>query len=133
MFGQWSADPLLSSQECGYGGRIYGRGFDTSIITGDHCVETMLELRHALDVGSVADQSLTYAQPYAFIDYGHIWNIDAPAGTPAHDDGASAGLGIRVGSERFAADLAVSHVIDTPESQPGIATTRGWAKATVNF
>lgn len=133
IFGQWSADPLLSSQECGFGGRTYGRGFDTSIITGDHCVQGMLELRHALELSEPFAPLLSYAQPYAFVDYGHIWNINAPVGTPTRDDGASAGLGLRFGNERFSADLAVSQVLDRPASQPGVAATRGWLKATIRF
>ena len=133
VYGQWSADPLLSSQECGFGGRTYGRGFDTSVITGDHCLQGMVELRHALPISEPFEPFLNYAQPYAFIDYGHIWNINAPAGTPVRDDGASAGIGLRFGGERFSADAAVSHVLDRPESQPGIAETRGWLKATIRF
>lgn len=133
VFGQWSADPLLSSQECGFGGRTYGRGFDSSIVTGDHCVQGMVEMRHALEIAAPFEPYLSYAQPYAFVDYGRIWNINAPAGTPAQDDGASAGLGLRFGSERFAADLTVSQVLDRPQSQPGVAATRGWLKATIRF
>ena len=133
IFGQYSADPLLSSQECGFGGRTYGRGFDTSIITGDHCVQTMLELRHDLDVIDAIEGYISYAQPYAFIDYGAIWNINPPAGTPTHDDGASAGLGIRFGSERFATDVAVSHVLDAPQSQTNVSQTRAWLRTVVNF
>jgi hemolysin activation/secretion protein len=133
VFGQWSADPLLSSQECGYGGRSYGRGLDASIITGDQCLLASLELRRDLDVSDTFSGIISYAQPYAFVDYGHIWNIDAPLGTAKADDAASAGLGIRFGSERFSADLSLSQVVLTPESQPDTQQTRGWFKTTLKF
>lgn len=133
IFGQWTNDPLLSSQECGYGGRNYGRGFDSSIITGDKCFLASAELRHNLNLSGAAASWLKYAQPYAFIDYGHIWNINAPLGTPASDDATSAGAGIRFGNNTFSADLTVSTVINAPNSQPNIDDTRGWFKTTFKF
>ena len=133
-FGQWTDDPLLSSQECGFGGRQFGRGFDSSIITGDRCLMGSLELRRNFDLsGSSVDDWLSFAQPYAFIDYGQIWNIDAPLGTPMNDDAASAGGGIRFGGERFSADLVVSTVVTNPASQTGLSQTRGWFKTTFRY
>lgn len=133
IFGQWSADPLLSSQECGYGGRSYGRGFDSFIVTGDHCFLGLVELRRDVRVPKAFSQFLTYAQPYAFADYGHIWNIDAPVGTPRTDEGASIGLGVRFGGEKLSAELSAAHVVVTPDSQPNVSDTTGWFKATIRF
>ncbi len=129
-FAQWTDDPLLSSQECGYGGRTFGRGFDSSIITGDRCFLTTLEFRHDLPVSGTV---LKYAQPYAFVDFGHITNIDAPLGTPDNDNGTSAGLGIRFGKGSFSADLAVTQIIDEPNSQTSLDDTRGWFKTAFRF
>ena len=70
---------------------------------------------------------------YAFVDYGQIWNIAAPLGTPTNDSGASAGLGIRFGNERLSADLSATQVITTPVSQPGVSKTHGWYKVTLRF
>lgn len=132
-FGQVSSDPLLSSQECGYGSRSFGRGFDASIITGDQCAMVSAELRYDAPITGTLSTHLRYIQPYAFVDYGKIWNIDAPLGTPDTDDGASAGLGIRFGSNRLSADLAVTHVLSEPSSQRGIDDVRGWFKVTSRF
>ena len=132
-YGQWTNDPLLASQECGYGGRLYGRGFDSSIITGDRCLFGKVELRHDLRLTGPLATWLTYAQPYAFFDYGHIANIDAPLGTPTNDEGSSAGLGLRFGNENFSTDLTVTTVVDAPNSQPNIDQTRGWFRVTMRF
>lgn len=132
-FGQWTPDPLLSSQECGYGGRTFGAGFDSSIITGDTCVMASLELRKNVSVPGSMGDLIDYAQLFGFADYGKIWNITPPLGTPAQDEGASAGLGLRFGSDRFSVEAAVSTVLTTPTSQPGVQETRAWLKATMRF
>ena len=62
LFGQWAGDPLLSAQECGYGGRLFGRGFDPSIITGDHCLLLNGELRYDLQVPASMNAVLDNAQ-----------------------------------------------------------------------
>ncbi|MEP4016708.1 MAG: ShlB/FhaC/HecB family hemolysin secretion/activation protein [Anderseniella sp.] len=133
VFGQWSPDALLSSQECGYGGRSRGRGFDSSIITGDRCVMATLELRKNIALQGQVATLLTYVQPYAFADIGKIWNETPPLGTPADDRGASIGAGLRFGNEKFSADLAVTRVVETPDSQPGVDDVNGWFKVTARF
>lgn len=132
-FGQLSAHPLLSSQECGYGGRRVGRGFDSSIITGDHCLLLNGELRYDLSIPAGLDQVVDHLQPYLFADYGRIWNIQAPAGTPRTDDGASAGVGLRFGKGALSGDIAVSRTIKEPASITDPADWRGWFKLTANF
>ncbi|RWQ58826.1 ShlB/FhaC/HecB family hemolysin secretion/activation protein [Mesorhizobium sp.] len=133
VFGQLAADPLLSSQECGYGGRRFGRGFDASIVTGDHCLLLNGELRYDLDVPVSLDAFLDRAQAYVFTDYGRIWNIDAPAGTPDSDDGASAGLGVRFETDTLSADIAVSRTLEDPESVVDPSDWRGWFKVSATF
>lgn len=132
-FAQWTPNPLLSSQECGYGGRTFGGGFDSSIITGDTCFMASLELRKDLSVPEALADWIDYAQPYGFVDYGSIWNVTPPLGTPAQDSGASAGLGIRFGNDMFSTELAATRVIMTPTSQPGVTATRAWLKTTLRF
>ena len=133
LSGQWTEDPLLSSQECGYGGRTFGGGYDSSIITGDLCAMASLELRKNMAVPEAMSEWLDYTQPFAFVDYGKVWNIDAPLGTPEEDFGSSAGLGMRIGSGDFSAELAVTKTLQKPESQPDVTDTRVWLKATMKF
>lgn len=131
--GQWTDDPLLSSQECGYGGRTFGRGFDSSIITGDACLMASLELRKNVTVPVSMSDFVDYTQLFGVVDYGKIRNVTPPLGTPAQDEGASAGLGVRFGSDKFSAEMAVTTSLTTPESQPGVQSTRAWLKATMRF
>lgn len=133
VFGQLSADPLLSSQECGYGGRRFGRGFDSSLITGDHCLLASGELRYDVSIPASLGGALDHLQPYVFVDYGRIWNIDAPLGTPRTDDGASAGAGLRFGKGALSGDVAVSRTIKEPGSVTDPADWRGWFKLTAGF
>jgi hemolysin activation/secretion protein len=113
LSGQLSADPLLSSQECGFGGSTMGRGFDPSVVSGDHCLMALAELRYDAETGR---SGLDKFQPYAFADFGSVWNIDVPAGTPEQDNAASVGAGLRFGWKYFEADLQVSYQVDRPKS-----------------
>ena len=114
-YGQLAANPLLSSQECGYGGGWVGRSFEPSIVTGDHCALFLGELRHDFDAGASGFSKL---QLYSFADYGSIWNIDAPLGTAKHDDAASAGGGIRLGWRMLEADFQAAYQLERPNSVP---------------
>jgi hemolysin activation/secretion protein len=42
---QTASQPLLSSEQCGFGGAGFGRGYDPFEIAGDRCVVAMVELR----------------------------------------------------------------------------------------
>jgi hemolysin activation/secretion protein len=132
-FGQLAGHPLLSSQECGYGGQRFGHGFDSSLITGDHCLLLYGELRYNVSVPSALDQVLDQLQPYAFVDYGRIWNVSAPLGTPRTDDGASAGAGLRFTRGPLSGDVAFSRTIEEPASVTDPADWRGWFKLTASF
>jgi hemolysin activation/secretion protein len=112
-FGQISANPLLSSQECGYGGGWVGRSFEPSVVTGDHCALFLGELRHDFEPEPLG---LSKLQLYGFADYGSVWNIDAPLGTADHDDGASAGAGLRLNWKMFEADFQAAYQLERPES-----------------
>ena len=111
--GQIAGGPLLSSQECGYGGTSIGRGFEPSVISGDDCFSALGELRYDISTEAMGLKKL---QPYAFADYGSIWNIDPPIGTAAHDSAASVGAGIRFGWANFDADLQATYQIVSPTS-----------------
>ena len=75
------------------------------------------ELRYGVDIGGTAlTQLFDYVQLYGFADYGRIWNIDAPLGTPRHDEAASVGGGVRFGNTSFAVDLQAATTVERPDS-----------------
>lgn len=90
--GQWSDDPLLSSEEFGVGGVVYGRGYDPSEIVGDDGIAGKLELQW--------ENPLTWSlvdsyQLYGFYDIGKVWNQDATTSSLKKQSLASTGFGIR--------------------------------------
>lgn len=90
--GQYAYNTLLSSEEFGFGGGQVGRGFDPSEITGDHGISASVELRRTMRV-TVFEKPFA-VQPYAFYDFGKVWNIDE--GAKDNVSAASAGVGVRV-------------------------------------
>lgn len=87
--GQYSAVPLLASEEFGYGGSLYGRAYDPSEITGDQGISALFELRYR---GLNLSQTLMTI-PFVYYDFGQVWNIDE---TTSSLFGSSAGAGLRV-------------------------------------
>lgn len=112
-YGQLAASPLLSSQQCGYGGAFIGRAFGPSIVTGDDCALVLGELRHDFDASRAG---LSKLQLYAFGDYGSVWNINPALGTPAQDDGVSVGAGLRFGWKSLDADIQAAYQVKPPNS-----------------
>lgn len=107
LMGQYSFDPLLSSQEFGFGGAQMGRGYDSSEITGDRGIAGTIELRYKTQTTL---WNLPVAlQPYTFYDIGKVWNIDADAKDKI--SAASVGAGIRL-------NISNSWDIDFNLSQP---------------
>lgn len=104
--GQYSYDPLLSSEEFGFGGGQIGRGYDPSEITGDHGISASFELRYNASVPVF--KSVMAIQPYLFYDIGKVWNIDR--GAKDKVSAASAGLGVRASLDSgWNADLNLAH------------------------
>jgi hemolysin activation/secretion protein len=117
-YGQYAFTPLLSSELCGYGGRIFGRGFDPSEIVSDSCAEAFGELR--LDFAPLF-KGITQTQLYTFADAGWFHNIAPVAGTPENQHAASVGGGLRLGWQSalseyggFNTDLALAKGVDGP-------------------
>jgi hemolysin activation/secretion protein len=113
-YGQYGFTPLLSSELCGYGGRVFGRAFDPSEMVGDSCLEFLGELRADLPTSV---KQITQAQLYAFADQGRVYNHNVAPNvvTPASVDGASVGGGFRLGWQSLiGADLSVAKAIDGP-------------------
>jgi len=118
--GQYAANPLLSPELCGYGGRAFGRAFDPSQLVGDQCVEVLGELRFDLPHSI---KQMTQAQLYAYADRGWLHNLAPVAGTPVNLDAASVGGGIRLGWQPpfapyggFSTDLSAAKAIDGPRN-----------------
>mgnify|MGYP005838577057 CR=1 FL=1 len=70
LSGQKASGSLYASEEFGFGGPDLGRAYDTSEILGDDGVAIGLEM-HYTGLGLIKKGVLT---PYAFYDFGRIWN-----------------------------------------------------------
>ena len=86
--GQLSNNPLLSSEEIGFGGRFFGRGYNPSEIVGDDGFGATIEARWKPD--NVHDYEI-----FAFYDIGKIWNQETDNDALEKQSIASAGLGLR--------------------------------------
>ncbi|MEM5585228.1 ShlB/FhaC/HecB family hemolysin secretion/activation protein [Roseibium sp. AS2] len=107
MYGQYAGTPLLSSEECTYGGGTYGRAFEPSVLAGDHCVKLSAELRYDLPI---PNNPLSQTQLYTFTDYGAVWQLAPATGSPSHAEASSIGAGVRVGwNDMLAASLETAH------------------------
>ncbi len=88
--GQYAIQPLLSSEEFGYGGYTLGRGYNNSEITGDSGMGASIELswhQWSQYRGSGLFPGIT---PFIFYDAGKVWNRDSNTNP---ESGASAGVG----------------------------------------
>ena len=107
-YGQYALTPLLVSELCGYGGRVFGRAFDPSQFVSDSCLEALAELRYDIPLELKA---LTQTQLYGFVDHGWLHNIAPVPGTFSNVDAASVGAGLRLGwLNAITADLSVAQV-----------------------
>jgi hemolysin activation/secretion protein len=109
VYAQYALTPLLVSEQCGYGGRVFGRGFDPSQFIADTCIEAFAELRYDFSLGI---KELTQAQLYGFVDHGKLHNIAPVVGTPRDVDAASMGAGLRLGwLNALTADVSITQVL----------------------
>lgn len=113
---QYAFTPLLAPEECSFGGRSFGRGFDSGALAGDHCAAVTAEVRYDLQPDLAA---LASAQLYAFADAGAVWRIAPAAGTSAHETAGSGGLGVRtVWQGGFHADAELARRFWGPDDTP---------------
>lgn len=113
-YGQYAGTPLLVPEQCGFGGRYYGRAYDPSELLGDSCIEAVGELRYDLPPPKVLPLLQT-AQLYTFADDGQLYTRDAAPGTPVNQKAASVGSGIRLSwFNHVDADLSVAKAIQGP-------------------
>ena len=91
--GQVSRQVLPSSEEFGFGGPDFGRGYDPSEIVGDMGMAGKVELRWGQEVGNAW---LRDCQLYGFYDAGVVWsNITVP-GSSNQQSATSTGAGGRI-------------------------------------
>jgi hemolysin activation/secretion protein len=124
-YGQYAFTPLLVPEQCGFGGRTFGRAFDPSELLGDHCLMGTAELRY--DLPNLIPSPLTKeqltplpsAQIYGFTDRANLYRIPVAAvGTAAATFvAASAGGGIRLGwQDRLNVDLSAAKEMQGPRN-----------------
>lgn len=111
-YGQYAFDPLLVPEQCGFGGRYFGRAFDPSQLLSDSCIEASGELRYDF---RLLPPQITQAQLYGFTDWGDLYTLEPSLGTPAVTDAASIGGGIRLAwTSHLNADLSLAKSIAGP-------------------
>lgn len=100
--GQYADSRLLSSETCGYGGGIYGRAFDSYEISGEHCLNALVEVRANIRPGDLGLQKqLSRIQPYVFYDAGIVRSRGATLpGEKKNETGQSVGIGLRLAHGR---------------------------------
>jgi hemolysin activation/secretion protein len=117
-YGQYAAGtPLLTSEQCGYGGRVFGRAYDPSDLVADSCVEELGELR--LDVPPLSTKAIEVSQfqLYGFADHGWLHNLAPDVGTPRTIKAASIGGGLRLGWwNSVTADLSAAKAVEGPRN-----------------
>ena len=122
VYGQYAFTPLLVPEQCGFGGRFFGRAFDPSEMLGDSCFEASQELRYDIRKPPAWMIGLTQDQLYAFVDWGELYTHSAtfegmPLPPVPVQDGASAGVGIRLGwVNHITADLSIAQAIEGPRN-----------------
>lgn len=102
-------DPLLSGSQCFYGGNNFGRGYNSGAISGDHCLQGLMELRRDFFIGEQG-----FLRWYGFADVGAVYRKgDLSPGERRNDKASSLGTGLRFSLGMHAyGDLGVAFPID---------------------
>lgn len=85
--GQWTNEPLLSSEQFALGGRRFGRAYEPAELVGDRALAARVEPAY---LGLVGRPWLSSYQLYGFWDGGKVWSDNGPSASLA-----SAGFGSR--------------------------------------
>jgi len=116
-YGQYAATPLLNSEQCGYGGRVFGRAYEPSALVADSCLEELGELRWDVPMPAWGPKEVTQVQFYGFGDNGWLHNLAPDVGTPRNQKAASAGGGLRLGWwNAVSADLSAAKAVEGPRN-----------------
>ena len=122
-YGQYAFTPLLVPEQCGFGGRQFGRAFDPSDLLGDHCWMVSGELRYDLPavtlpaVTSLANTQVN-TQFYGFTDRGTRYILaGATSDVGTSQSAASAGGGVRLNWQNYlSVDLSAAKAIEGPRN-----------------
>lgn len=109
--GQFTSDPLPSSEQFALGGDTLGRGFPSSLLLGDEGGGGSVELAWTQRRDGVP----TGTEVYAFADTGEVTlnpRPVLPAG--ASDNLSSAGAGVRIGVGRYRVGLEAARPLQRP-------------------
>ena len=111
---------LFSNDECAFGGRRFGRAYESGVLTGEHCALGFGELRWRRDVGQF---NTTF---YGYVDGGSLWQKGAlePAEIRRRL-AASGGLGMRI--------LLTNRVSGVVETGWALSAPTGAKEGTDNF
>lgn len=90
--GQWALNPLLLSEQFGYGGDKFGRAYNYSEIIGDSGVAAKVELRYDTRPSSL---DIKNAQYFVVYDAGVVWKRYVPK-EMCRQSATSVGVGLRV-------------------------------------
>ena len=102
--GQYSPDSLIASEEVAFGGLTYGRGFDTSEISGDSGIGLSFQPEYRIALGN--GFSIT---PYPLVDYAKVYNRRGDL--QPNGELVSAGIGTRLAADNLA---SVTLELDKP-------------------
>ena len=91
--GQWTNEPLLSSEQFALGGRRFGRAYEPAELVGDRALALRVEPTY---LGLVGREWLSSYQVYGFWDGGKVWSDNGPSASLA-----SAGFGSRAALGKY--------------------------------
>lgn len=92
--GQKSTDALLSAEEFGLGGGLFGRAYQYGELTGDHGLAASIELDYSPELVVGPASAPTF---YSFYDIGSVWNDGGLLEGRHSLASAGAGLRFRIG------------------------------------
>ena len=129
---QTANNPLLSSEQCGFGGAGFGRGYDPFEIAGDRCATVLLELGYAPDF---LKRGKVKAAPYLSFDAGAVRQIGPlAAGEQRTQSLYSLAAGARVNLTKYvAADLQVGVPLKGVVAQEGDDDPRFFFSITARY
>ncbi len=106
--GQYTQDPLLSSEQFLIGGQGFGRAYDSGELTGDQGIVGAVELRYGEETGN---RYIPAYQFFTYYDSGRVWNLNSVVGQAGTDAISSAGGGVRFNLDY---DISGSFELDKP-------------------
>ncbi len=127
---QYALNDLLSPELFSVGGEQFGRGYDASELLGDHGAALKFELRYTglADVAWLPNYTL-----YGFYDTGLV-RRRSPVNEPVHASLASAGVGVRFGTDRrLSGFFEVAQPLTRPVAARGDRDTRSYAGVAAKF